>query len=100
MKLRSDRLCGETSPKEITVEDYYEKLKESMSPMFGRIEAVRYLGGTLYVGRLANLDSLGQGPQGKVTVGRKVAYFRDPFIAWLRSRGEASAKPKMKPSKA
>lgn len=37
---------------------------------------------------LANLDCRGEGPSGRITIGRKVAYPRDAFIKWLIDRSE------------
>lgn len=107
MKLRAGRLCGETGPGDIVedpcnehVADPYAELERAMSPVFSRVAAVRYLGGLISVGRLANLDSEGLGPEGRIKLGRKVGYIRGPFIAWLRARDKASGKPKIKSSKA
>jgi len=78
--------------------DSYSELEKVLPPVFSRVVAAQLLGGLMSVGRLANLDSLGQGPQGRISLGRKVGYERSAFIVWLRSRGgEASAKPKIQP---
>ena len=37
-------------------------------------------------GTLANLDSLGKGPAGRITMGGKVCYPRIEVILWLASR--------------
>jgi hypothetical protein len=37
-------------------------------------------------GTMANMDSKGIGPEGRVTIGNVVCYPRDLFIAWLEKR--------------
>jgi hypothetical protein len=70
--------------------DLYADLEQTLPPIFARTEVPRLLGGLISAGRLANLDSLGQGPR-MIKLGRKVGYIRADFIAWMRSRaGQAS----------
>ncbi len=45
-----------------------------------------FTGGIITPKTLANLDSIGDGPQGRITVGRKVAYPVTALITWLESR--------------
>lgn len=67
-----------------------EKLIESWpSPIVARAEVGRFTGGLLHPRTVANLDSLGLGPAGKITVGRRVAYDRDALAMWLESRVQA-----------
>lgn len=77
--------------------DAYELLAKSCPPSFSRVKIVELLGGLLSVGRLANLDSEGKGPQGRIMIGKKVGYIREPFFDWLRARDKASAKASAKP---
>ena len=51
-------------------------------------QQVRELTGGMIDGRtLANLDSKGEGPAGKVSMGRtKVGYLREPFVEWFIGR--------------
>jgi len=58
------------------------------SPYVARQEVERFTGGIIKVRYLANLDCLGQGPKGRVKVGRKIAYSVDEFVAWLELRSE------------
>lgn len=51
-----------------------------------------FTGGIITPKTLANLDSMGAGPEGRITVGRKVAYFVPEFITWLESRTKSAAK--------
>lgn len=56
------------------------------SPYIVRQEVERFTGGIVNAKYLANLDSRGEGPPGRVKVGRKVAYPVNSFVAWLESR--------------
>lgn len=51
----------------------------------------RATGGLINAKTLANLDSLGKGPRGRIRIGRKVAYPRREFFLWLTSRIEPAA---------
>jgi hypothetical protein len=44
-------------------------------------------GGAISIGRMANLDSLGQGPE-RIRMGRKVVYRVDSLVEWLAARAE------------
>lgn len=46
----------------------------------------RFSGGLLNARTLANLDSAGKGPKGRVRIGRKVGYTVDGLIEWMRER--------------
>jgi hypothetical protein len=58
------------------------------SPWVARHEVDRFTGGIVNPKYLANLDSQGKGPEGRIRVGRKVAYPVDSFISWLEGRAE------------
>lgn len=50
---------------------------------------VKEFSGGLFSGRyLANLDSLGKGPKGRIRVGRQVAYRVPYLISWMEERCE------------
>jgi hypothetical protein len=53
-----------------------------------RGEVERFTGGIVNHRTLSNLDSLGEGPEGRIRVGRKVAYPVTKFIEWLEGRAE------------
>ena len=62
-------------------------LKKSWpSPFVARQEIKNFSGGIMSQKYLANLDSQGLGPPGRIKVGRKVAYPVDAVIKWLESR--------------
>jgi len=58
------------------------------SPYVAREEVKKFTGGIINPRTLANLDSKGEGPSGRVRVGRKIAYPVDKFIEWLEARAE------------
>jgi hypothetical protein len=63
------------------------------SSMVARTEIERFTGGIIKEKYLANLDCQGVGPEGRVRIGRKIAYPVDAVIAFLERRTEA-VKPK------
>ena len=58
------------------------------SPFIARQEVERFTGGIVNPKYLANLDSQGKGPKGRIRVGRKIAYPVSSFIVWLEERSE------------
>lgn len=56
------------------------------SSMVARTESEKFSGGIIKEKYLANLDSQGKGPVGRIRVGRKVAYPVHEFVKWLESR--------------
>jgi hypothetical protein len=48
----------------------------------------RFSGGILNSRSLANADSLGTGPKGRIRIGRKVAYPVQSLIAWMQEKRE------------
>ncbi len=61
-------------------------LRDSLPAVFTREEAARQLGGLLSAKTLANMDAHGTGPTLKQRIGKKVAYERETFLSWLKSR--------------
>lgn len=66
--------------------DPYAELEGALPPFVTRVMAAKVLGGLIAPGTLANLDSEGRGPAGRILMGRKVAYPRAEFIAFVRQR--------------
>jgi hypothetical protein len=62
------------------------------SAVVARRESLRFTGGTVSPGYLANLDSQGLGPEGRFKIGRNVVYPVKNFIQWLEDRAEACKK--------
>lgn len=58
------------------------------STIVSRGKVGEFTGGLIHPRTLANLDSLGKGPAGRVRVGRKVAYDVDSLLVWLETRLE------------
>ena len=58
------------------------------SPLVARSEISQFCG-TLTPKTMANHDSQGTGPRGRVRIGRKIAYEKSALIAWIESRAEA-----------
>jgi hypothetical protein len=60
-------------------------LAEKLPPIISRDHLEVFLGGVISTKRMANLDSLGQGPK-RLRIGRKVAYRTEDLLEWLESR--------------
>lgn len=58
------------------------------SAWVARTEAKDFSGGLISEKYLANLDSQGKGPAGRIRCGRKVAYPVHEFVKWLEARSE------------
>lgn len=61
------------------------------SPIVARREVAQFTGGLIKPKFLANQDSLGIGPVGKIEVCSRVAYSAESLADWLRSRSKQSA---------
>ena len=68
--------------------DFQSMADRWQSSYVAREKIEEFTGGIVNPRTLANMDSLGQGPEGRVRVGRKVAYPVQQFIEWLESRAE------------
>lgn len=68
------------------VEIFFEKLLAELPPFVARVEVPRLTGGAISVRGLANLDYRGQGPSGRMVIGRRVVYPRESLVNWLRER--------------
>jgi hypothetical protein len=56
------------------------------APFVARREVYRFSGGIVTPRHLANEDSRGTGPDGKITVNGRVAYPTASLVAWLEER--------------
>jgi hypothetical protein len=61
------------------------ELNSKLPPIIAREKVGSLLGGVISPKRLANLDSLGQGPK-RMRIGRKVAYLTEDLLGWLEGR--------------
>ncbi|MGA3085434.1 MAG: hypothetical protein ABSE95_11650 [Thermodesulfobacteriota bacterium] len=59
------------------------------SSFVSRQEVGHFTGGIISEKYLANLDSRGLGPKGRIRVGRKIAYPVTELVAWLEGRSES-----------
>ena len=55
------------------------------SELVSRESVGQFTGGVLSPKSMANMDSLGEGPE-SIRIGRKIAYRVDVLISWLESR--------------
>ena len=63
-----------------------DELRKTLPPVLYRSHPKFQEWTGLHPRTLANLDSLGRGPAGKVTLGRRVGYERESLLAWLEAR--------------
>lgn len=63
------------------------------SAFVARSEIGRFTGGMISPGTVANLDCKGLGPEGRITVGKKVVYPVDALVRWLEARASRTAEP-------
>lgn len=68
----------------------FKELAEKLPPIIARSHIERLLGGIISPKRMANLDSLGEGPK-RMRMGRKVAYLTTDLLEWLSQRTVALA---------
>lgn len=67
---------------------FQEMAEKWPSSMVARTEIEKFTGGTISEKYLANLDSAGKGPKGRVRCGRKICYPVKALIFWLESRSQ------------
>ena len=68
--------------------DLSHLLKKWPSSIVAREKISDFTGGLISPGRIANLDSYGLGPAGKVRIGRKICYECEQLVKWLESRAK------------
>ena len=56
------------------------------SPIVCRGEVEKFTGGAIKSAYLANLDSIGSGPAGRMRIGRKICYPTVELVRWLEKR--------------
>lgn len=66
--------------------DFSSMIEKWPSAFVSRDQVEQFTGGMIKSRYLANLDSVGKGPQGRVRCGRKVAYPTVKFVEWLEDR--------------
>ena len=60
-------------------------MADQLPPIIARDSVEQLLGGVISPKYLANLDSLGQGPE-RMRIGRKIAYRTSDLLTWLSKR--------------
>jgi len=71
--------------KEVMLNVDLSYLADRLPPMIARDQVERLLGGVISAKYLANLDSLGQGPD-RYRIGRKIVYPTAQLLMWLSKR--------------
>ena len=69
--------------------DFKNLAEKWPSAIVARTEVHRFSGGVLNSKYLANLDSLGKGPKGRIRVGRQIVYSVEALVEFMEERAEA-----------
>lgn len=72
--------------KKMSKKNILSNLQSDLPAVVVRREVLRLTGGLISPRALANLDSAGLGPKGRVRIGRLVGYERESFVSWLSDR--------------
>ena len=72
--------------------EFSELARKWPAPIVARSEVGRFSGGLLNPRTLANHDSAGTGPVGKISMGRKIAYTVDSLVEWMAQRARGQKK--------
>ena len=65
----------------------FEELAQKWpSAWVSRVEVKNFSGGTLNPKTMANLDSTGQGVEGRFRIGRQVVYPVNNLVDWMKAR--------------
>ena len=76
-----------TTEKENIIEETLDALRRAWpSPVITRGQVEKFTGGALTGKTMANLDSRGEGPPGRIKMGRQTVYRMNEFLVWLRGR--------------
>jgi hypothetical protein len=70
-----------------TTKDIFDQMADNWpSEIIARTEIKLFTGGLINPNYIANLDSRGVGPAGRIKSGRKTCYQKRAFVKWLRER--------------
>jgi hypothetical protein len=70
-----------------TAKDVFDQMADNWpSEIIARTEIKVFTGGLINPNYIANLDSRGEGPSGRIKSGRKTCYQKRAFVNWLRER--------------
>ena len=71
------------------VKDVFDEMAANWpSEIVARTEIKVFTGGLISPKYIANLDSKGEGPIGRIKSGRRTGYLKKPLVEWLRERSE------------
>lgn len=59
---------------------------DQLPPFIARKEVSKLLGGAISPKTLANADSLGKGPEGRITCGKNIVYETKSLLKWMGSK--------------
>jgi len=68
--------------------DLSEMARAWPGPLVARSKVAEFSGGLLNPRTLANHDSAGTGPEGKIKIGRLIAYRKEDLVRWIEARAE------------
>ncbi len=75
------------NPNDLSI--HFQRMAERWpSSLVARDRISDFTGGLISPGRIANLDSQGEGPRNRIRVGRKVAYPVTDLVEWLTQRAQ------------
>jgi hypothetical protein len=77
------------------MQDLSKLISKWPSAYVARSEVARFSGGLFQPGTLANLDSKGEGPEGRIRIGRKVAYEIHSLVRWMEKRNRVDSQAVM-----
>ena len=60
------------------------------SEFVARNRVGEFTGGMVSPKSMANYDSLGEGPEGRIKIGRKSGYIKHAFVEWLKTRANSA----------
>jgi hypothetical protein len=66
------------------------------SAYVARKDVAKFTGGLVSPGTLANADSQGTGPEGRISIGRNVGYPAIALVSWLAERASAERLPSIR----
>jgi hypothetical protein len=69
---------------------FQEMVDKWPSSLVARTQIKHFTGGLISEKYIANLDSQGRGPAGRVRIGRKIAYPVNEVIQWLQKRATSA----------
>ncbi|MBW1967394.1 MAG: hypothetical protein JRI48_08405 [Deltaproteobacteria bacterium] len=69
--------------------DFSNLIEAWPSPLVAREKVGEFSGFILNARTLANYDSRGTGPKGRIKIGRKVCYPATELVEWMRKRARA-----------